>query len=238
MDINQIRRDNLRALADRAGGRPALAERLNIAYAQLNHYIGKTPVRNIGPNMARKAEKSFSLPLGWMDFLHEESDSNGFIAVGDAGIIEGEPDQSFVMVPQFDVHAACGVGYINDSELLKGGLMFRRSWIEQLGLSTAQDSLCVAYAHDLSMWPTIDHGAVVLIDKSDTDSKKLQNGKIYAFCYGNGFRIKRVFINAVNSIRLASDNPNKHEYPDEILNPADFEHIQIVGRVRWRGGEL
>lgn len=72
MDISEIRRANLRKLAKLAGGRPELAEKLEMAYAQLTHLIGKTPTRNIGPNVARRAEEVFGLTHGWLDIIHTD----------------------------------------------------------------------------------------------------------------------------------------------------------------------
>lgn len=73
MDISQIRLINMRQLEKDAGGRAALSEKLGIAYAQVSHYIGKNPVRNIGDKIARQAEEAFVLPFGWMDRRHDDA---------------------------------------------------------------------------------------------------------------------------------------------------------------------
>ncbi|WP_150664620.1 hypothetical protein [Pandoraea commovens] len=73
MDINEIRLTNLRGLADRAGGRPALAARMEMSYQLLQNYIGKTPIKRIGDKTARRAEDVFGLPHGWMDMRHDEA---------------------------------------------------------------------------------------------------------------------------------------------------------------------
>lgn len=72
MDINEIRLTNLRGLAARAGGRPALATKMGMSYQLLQNYIGKTPIKRIGDKTARRAEEVFGLPRGWMDALHDD----------------------------------------------------------------------------------------------------------------------------------------------------------------------
>lgn len=82
MDINEIRLANLRSLADRAGGRPDLARRMEMSYQLLQNYIGKTPTKRIGDKTARRAEEVFGLPRGWMDERHDESKVIGARASG------------------------------------------------------------------------------------------------------------------------------------------------------------
>ncbi|MBM3114569.1 hypothetical protein [Jeongeupia naejangsanensis] len=71
MDIYAIRLANLRLLAQEVGGRPQLAKLMNISYALLSNYIGKTPVKNIGDKIARDAETAAQKPHGWMDARHD-----------------------------------------------------------------------------------------------------------------------------------------------------------------------
>lgn len=70
MDIYEIRLENLRSLADEAGGRPALAKKLDMSYQLLQNYVGKNPTKKIGDKTARKAEEVFDLKRGWMDAQH------------------------------------------------------------------------------------------------------------------------------------------------------------------------
>lgn len=82
MDNRQIRITNLRTLADRAGGRPKLAQMLEMSYQLLQNYIGKTPTKRIGDRTARRAEEVFSLPHGWMDQPHDHSRANHDVSSG------------------------------------------------------------------------------------------------------------------------------------------------------------
>jgi SOS-response transcriptional repressor LexA len=76
MDIHDIRLNKLRQLAQECGGRPELAEKMGISYVQLSNYIGKTPTRNIGNLMARRAESAFNKPHGWLDIIEEDDNSS------------------------------------------------------------------------------------------------------------------------------------------------------------------
>lgn len=70
MDINEIRRINMRQLVNEAGSRKHLAQKLGVSEPRLSHLIGKTARQNIGDQIARRAETVFSKPFGWMDWLH------------------------------------------------------------------------------------------------------------------------------------------------------------------------
>ena len=67
MDINEIRRQKLRALAEREKGATRLSEKLGISPSYLSQMIGPTPTRGIGHKTARKVEAAYHFPHGWMD---------------------------------------------------------------------------------------------------------------------------------------------------------------------------
>lgn len=67
MAIDDIRRENARALAKKAGGPARFAEKTGMSDSQVSQIIGKNPTKNIGGNLARKIEEALSLPRGWMD---------------------------------------------------------------------------------------------------------------------------------------------------------------------------
>ena len=77
----EIRLENARALIDEAGGRPQMAKRLGMSESQLGQIIGPNPKRNIGPAMARRIERAFSLERGWLD-LEQKTNGNGSSAPG------------------------------------------------------------------------------------------------------------------------------------------------------------
>lgn len=70
MHVKEIRRQNLRSLAELVGGITRLANRLDKTQSQLSHLIGRNPIKNIGDKVAREAERAFNKPSGWLDRDH------------------------------------------------------------------------------------------------------------------------------------------------------------------------
>ncbi len=72
MNVKDVRRENLRALAKGVGGISALARRLTKSQSQVSHVIGMKPIKNIGDKFAAEVEREFGKPPGWLDREHEE----------------------------------------------------------------------------------------------------------------------------------------------------------------------
>ena len=70
MNVKDIRRKNLRALARAIGGVTQLAKYLGKTQSQISHLIGTNPVKNIGDRFASHVEKTFDKPMGWLDQDH------------------------------------------------------------------------------------------------------------------------------------------------------------------------
>lgn len=81
MDVTEIRRENLRAVANKLGGNARLAEKLGQSSSFIGQLIGKTPKANIGNTLARKIETQIDKPHGWLDQPHTLSalDPDAFI---------------------------------------------------------------------------------------------------------------------------------------------------------------
>ena len=67
MDTKEIRRTNLRLLAEQYGGQRELADKADIMPSQLSHIIGINPIRNLGEQLARKIERNLGLSSGFLD---------------------------------------------------------------------------------------------------------------------------------------------------------------------------
>lgn len=67
-----IRLANLRLLVERYGGPAKAARKLDMDDSQLSQIAGKNPVRNIGAVLARRIEKAFHRPEGWLDVPHSK----------------------------------------------------------------------------------------------------------------------------------------------------------------------
>lgn len=74
--IAEIRRDNVRKLQKSSGlDKKAFAEKVDIQYVQLNHYIGKNPSKSIGDIVSRRIEEKLDLAKGYLDHIHEDDNT-------------------------------------------------------------------------------------------------------------------------------------------------------------------
>ncbi len=56
MNIKDIRRKNFRKLARSVGGITDLSEHLDRSQSQIRHFIGNSPIKNIGDRLANHIE--------------------------------------------------------------------------------------------------------------------------------------------------------------------------------------
>ena len=73
MDISEIRCHNTRLLVDSYGTMARFADVMGRAHAQIGHWVGKNPTRNIGSKVAREIEQCTGKPRGWLDVYHVDS---------------------------------------------------------------------------------------------------------------------------------------------------------------------
>lgn len=86
-------------------------------------------------------------------------------------------EDEYTLVPILDVQAACGNGYFNDQSLIEGGFALPKVMLHDLGIPEGQGR--IIHAKGNSMAPTIQDGAVVLINLAD---KEPMMSKVYAIC--------------------------------------------------------
>ncbi|GFM73766.1 transcriptional regulator [Pseudomonas cichorii] len=149
----------------------------------------------------------------------------------------GEPaidlDDHYAFIPQLTAKAAAGLGYENAHVENRSTLAFKREWLRYRGAN--EKHLVVIYADGESMWPTINSGDVLLVDKSKVDPLHQQ-----VFVLGNteGIIVKRLVQGPIGNWIIRSDNEDKEEYPDLALLRRDEDEHRIIGQVIWRGGDL
>lgn len=149
----------------------------------------------------------------------------------------GEPaidlDDHYAFIPQLTAKAAAGIGYDNAHVESRSTLAFKREWLRYRGAN--EKHLVVIYADGDSMWPTINSGDVLLIDKSKVDPIDKQ-----VFVLGNaeGAIVKRLVQGPMGNWIIRSDNEDKSEHPDRALLRKDEDEHRIIGKVIWRGGDL
>lgn len=145
---------------------------------------------------------------------------------------EDLPNNKYVFVPRYDISVSAGNGHSVECELVKDQPQaFRSEWVKQQRLS--RDLVCVT-AHGDSMEPTIFNGDTLLVDRG---SREVTPGRVYVIRYGNEIRVKRLSRRYDGALIVRSDNAAK--YPEEIVPPEVLgEHVEIIGKVVWKGGEM
>lgn len=250
MNVKEIRRKNLRKLISKLTDDKTFDKQEDFALAvgidktylsQMLMEPDQKGARGVSEAKARQIELKLQLEDHYLDQLGESSpfgDSklqNGILRMLDGEVSTESP---FVIIPMYDVKAACGTGYENQEELIKGGLVFKESFLRKVNLSLNMTESGVICCDGNSMEPTITHNDAVLADLRIKTIDEVVSGKVYAFVANKELRIKRFFKNINGSLRISSDNPDKTTYPDEIILKNDLDAIQITGFIKWRCGEI
>ena len=145
------------------------------------------------------------------------------------------PTEKYAFIPRYDAKTSAGGGYHNGDHVeISKTHAFRIDWIRKN--NWREEDLCVVEASGHSMDPHIRDGDVLLVNMSD---KEFQDGKVYILLFPpEGLRAKRVHRMADGRIRISSDNPDKAQFPDEYYSPTEAAHLNIVGKVVQRSGEI
>lgn len=250
MNVKEVRRKNLRSLIDNliANGQfqkqEEFAESVEIDKSYLSQMLmdpSQKGSRNVSETKARQIETKLSLENGFLDRFDKSTPlsnsqlTNGVLRPSN---IHHDDKEEFVVIPVFDLKAACGNGYSNHDELVKGGLVFKQSFLLKKNVSLELGQASIIYCDGDSMYPVINDKDVVLVDHKVSSLDDVNSGRIYVFLANGELRIKRIFKNVNGSLRIVSDNPDKQTFPDEIIQPQEIEFIQIRGRVVWKAGDL
>jgi SOS-response transcriptional repressor LexA len=135
---------------------------------------------------------------------------------------EGPADQSVVRIPRYDVQLAAGAGSWNEGRRLVEDIPITRSFLDQLGRSSAAH-LTFLQARGDSMEPTIADRAFMIVDEAVAQPFD----DVFAFVLAGEARVKR-FRRLADGLMLISDNP---AYPPETLKTTDMKRLQIIGQV-------
>lgn len=261
MDIKEIRQRNLRILIETklANGeferQQDIAKTVSIEPSYLSQMLmerGTKGARSVSEDKARQIETKLGLPVGALDIpmgediFKENHYENGIMrpSAKEVGLYGQQGDlvltdpSLYVVVPQFDVRGACGLGYTNEDELIKRGIVFREDWLRRKGISPKFGCSAVLYGDGESMRPTIEHNSILLANTAITTFDQVVSGKVYAFVANKELRIKRLFKEIKGGIRVVCDNPNKAIFPDEYISQEDLDSISLKGQIPWRGGDI
>jgi phage repressor protein C with HTH and peptisase S24 domain len=135
-------------------------------------------------------------------------------------------DRATVEIPEYDVRAGMGDGFVVDAETIKDLWTFsRRYLVDELRLA-ARNLVVIELIGD-SMAPTLLSGDRALVDMSD---RRVGTPGIFALWDGDGTvakRLERIPNAKPEKIRLISDNPLHGTY--EVM----AEDTNIIGRIVW-----
>lgn len=141
-----------------------------------------------------------------------------------------DDEQDFVEVSRLSIEVGAGPGRVNDVIEEVGVLQFRRDFLRASGVSPI--NAAIVTARGTSMEPTIRDGSVLLLNRADREPRA---GNIYAFSWDGEMLVKR-FQKVANTWHAVSDNADKQEHPDIIINGESIAVIQ--GRAIWMGAKL
>lgn len=143
-----------------------------------------------------------------------------------------QSDDEFAQVRRVDVAVSAGRGALVFEEPSKSALTFRRSFLQEVGVTPASAVIVTVKGH--SMDPTLRDGSVLLVN---TSAKGVADGQIYAYRRDGELFVKRLHKAKDGGLIAASDNPDREQYPNQQIgfNENDFE---IIGRALWMGSKL
>lgn len=156
MNIDEIRRNNLRKIADEVGGVSKLAEILERDQAQVSQWINgsiKTPStgkpRGIRTTTLRKIEEKIDKPKFWLDERHN--------IMGD----------EYITLTYHDIQSSAGSGKvapIDYSTIFDKKIHVLEDWaLENLGRNATKNIRLINNIGD-SMAPTIKNGDILFVD--------------------------------------------------------------------------
>jgi len=240
---SEHRRTRLEALV--AEGKPQIQKGDIAAFAR-KHGLDATYLsqllnrhRSFGERAARNIEEKAGLPRRWFEVagtIEKVSLPRGatpVIAWRNAEDLTDEIDP-YVFVPRIEVRASAGNGkpiveQAHTEE--RQPQAFRADWIRLKGWKAA--NLVCIFADGNSMSPRIEDGDCLLVDRAQT---QVLDGKIYALAWDHEMRVKRLYKRVGGGLIVHSDNEREH--PRFELSAEQLQHVVIVGRVVWIGGDV
>jgi hypothetical protein len=233
MEINEIRRRNLRSLLDAfiASGKKKkdFAEKVGIEAPQLTHITAEPPKRNIGDMIARRIEERLGLQRGWLDVtkssdaIKRSVEDRNFVIQGiNNAYITGQINSK-----GFNLIKLSEQDFTGDAKLETVSSVITEISIDEESAKTlfgGRDSemLRIHTVHGDSMSGYINPGEVVVLDTSVNDASA---DGIYLFVYDGKVHLKRLQ-RVKKELLVISDNPVYERW--SILED-EMESLEIIG---------
>jgi phage repressor protein C with HTH and peptisase S24 domain len=136
---------------------------------------------------------------------------------------EKEGIDTFIPVPLIEEKIAAGNPMFIENGDIAGYCVIYERW------ARGKNLVCVRIKGE-SMHPTICDGSIVGID---LNNKEFEEGRVFAARYNDGCTVKRVFRQDEDYLILSSDNPDRINYRDMIINLKETEVTPLIGKVVW-----
>lgn len=230
MDIDEIRRQNIRALEEQHGA-PALSSKAGMSLTQFYNLrdgakdsrTGKK--RGMRKETAWRIEDAAGVPRGYLDIPHSEL-PNGPSQIPPVSL-ESHPD--LFSVPRVRFKLSAGIsGFSVEPENGNGKpIFFRRDWFDTNGYKP--ESLFAVRVQGVSMEPSLWDGDLVVINTADT---KPVDGDVFAINYEGELVVKRLRRDEGQWF-ACSDNADQRRFAPKRCT----EDVQIIGKAVYRQGE-
>lgn len=143
-------------------------------------------------------------------------------------------EDDFARIPLHAAFLAAGDGAENGIEQIVDYLAFRRDWLRRIGVAPGNAAL--ARVDGESMQPSIWHGDMVMVDRSQIEipvrartTESRHRSPVYALLEDGRARVKRLERPTDDQLVLISDNP---EYAPQFVHPGT---VSVIGKVVWWG---
>ena len=142
-------------------------------------------------------------------------------------------DTIYCKIPLFNIKASSGHETFVNDEKIGADLIFRRDWLDR-ELKSNPNNLFILSAESDSMEPTIQHDALLIIDKG---IDRIITEGIYILRRGDTILIKRIRKLSEDTIELISDNP---AYGKETIKLDKQPEVTILGKAIyiWSGRKI
>lgn len=189
-----------------------------------NWFNGKT--KELAASNAIKASIFLGVSTEWL------TTGKGNMTAGqvDAHYSEDDIPPGFVEIPEYRVTFGCGTRFGPTFEEVTEAkrAIYRQEWFAEHG---TKNKYCKRFKiNGDSMAPILFDGDSILCDCSP---QQIVSGKIYAFCFGETWRVKRLFTKLNGGLIVHSENPSEK---DEEITPEEMSQFSLIGRVIDRSG--
>lgn len=135
---------------------------------------------------------------------------------------------NFVNLPvKNNVTASMGYGVEVFDETQTGTYSFSKKLLRDIGADPKYSD--VIFSSGDSMYPTIEGGDCLVVDKSKT---QIYDGKIYCVRIQDKLYAKRLQFLPPNIINVISDNPKYKSFEVDLSKNLDYD-FAVVGEVKW-----